>query len=237
MEQAAGDVCVAPDAFDHHDDPLCQVYARLLGDPGSSLVVAHLAQSLDGCVALACGESQWISGPEDLLHTHRLRALVDGVIVGVQTLLDDDPRLTVRRCEGVDPVRVVLDPRGRAGADHRVFRGGPRTLRLCARAERDHDVEVPLREGRFHPEDILETLDRHGLRRLLVEGGGVTVSHFLTAGCLDRLHLVVAPVLIGGGRRAFPRPLIERLAKAQRLHAEPIALGRDWLFDCGLERA
>lgn len=226
---------LAAEEAGHHDESLFQVYAPLVEEV-ESLVVAHLAQSLDGCVAMHTGESQWISGHEDLVHTHRLRALVDAVVVGVQTLLDDDPQLTVRHCEGEDPVRVVLDPQSRAPEHLRVFKDGPPTWRLCSRARRDHDIELPLRDGRFHPADILGALRERGVRKVLVEGGGVTVSHFLTAGCLDRLHLVVAPVLLGGGRPAFPRPLGERLAEARRVHAHPVALGRDWLFDCAFER-
>ncbi|MCA9567217.1 MAG: RibD family protein [Myxococcales bacterium] len=213
---------------------LLELYAPLLVEPDPILVVAHLAQSLDGCVALHTGESQWISGQEDILHTHRLRALVDAVVVGVQTVLDDDPQLNVRLCEGQDPVRVVLDPRGRAHRGLRVFREGPPTWRFCARAEREHDVVLPVHDGLFAPADVLAALAERGIRRVLVEGGGVTVSHFLAAGCVNRLHLVVAPVLLGGGRRAFPSPLVQELAAARRMPARPIPLGSDWLFDCEL---
>ena len=75
-----------------------------------SFVLAHLAQSLDGRIATKSGASQWLTGAADLLHTHRLRALADAVIVGAGTVFQDDPRLTVRHCSGEQPVRVVLDP-------------------------------------------------------------------------------------------------------------------------------
>ncbi len=211
------------------------LFEPLLQPPDPVFVVGHLAQSLDGCVALQNGESQWISGPEDRLHTHRLRAICDAVVVGVRTLLEDDPLLTVRHCIGPDPVRVLLDPRGRAGRELRVFRGGPPTWRLCGRAESEHDIALPLRDGHFHPMDVLEALHERGIRRVLVEGGGVTLSHFLRAGCLHRLHLVVSPILLGGGRRAFPTPLVDCLAKARRFSTRPIPLGRDWLFDCAVQ--
>lgn len=231
MLAAARTPPVAPD--DPADHPVLphSVYAPLLHGP---LVVAHLAQSLDGCVALHTGESQWISGEEDLLHTHRLRALVDAVVVGVRTAVDDDPQLTVRHCEGPDPLRVVLDPTGRAPDHLQLFTDGRPTLRIVAEATRPYDVVCRCVDGRFAPADVLALLATHGCTRVLVEGGGVTVSRFLAAGCIDRLHLVVAPVLLGGGRRAFPVPLTEQLAAAPRMCARPVPLGRDWLFDCAL---
>lgn len=216
-------------------DPTANLYGPLeQADPGRLYVIAHLAQSLDGCVALENGESQWISGKEDVVHTHELRARVDAVIVGVQTVLSDDPRLTVRHCEGSNPVRVVLDPSGRAAGAFHVLTDGHPTWFVREKALRPDDIEVPLTDGVFDPEHILAALWERGIRKVLVEGGGVTVSHFLSAGCVDRLHLVVAPVLLGGGRRAFPLPLVEQLANARRLPVRPVPLGVDWLFDCAL---
>jgi hypothetical protein len=104
------------------DDPLVSLYAPLCaGGPDRALVVGHLAQSLDGRIATASGMSRWLSGGEDLLHTHRMRAISDAVLVGVNTVLHDDPQLTVRRCLGRNPVRVVIDPERRLDGTQRVF--------------------------------------------------------------------------------------------------------------------
>ena len=102
---------------------MAELYLPLLHHFGlhRSLVIAHLGQSLDGRIATPSGASQWITGEEDLLHTHRLRALADAVIVGAGTVAADDPRLTVRRCAGASPVRVVIDADGKLSADCRVF--------------------------------------------------------------------------------------------------------------------
>src|SRR6185437_10083055 len=78
--------------------------------------VAHLGQSLDGRIATAAGASRWVTGEEDLLHTHRMRALADAILVGAGTVRHDDPQLTVRRCSGAHPVRVVIDCERRVGA-------------------------------------------------------------------------------------------------------------------------
>ena len=103
-----------PDARDLFD-----LYLPLTRGP--DFVIGQLGQSLDGRIATVSGRSQYITGPEDIRRLHRLRALVDAVILGAGTVAQDDPRLTVREVEGENPVRVVLDPDGRLGEDRRVF--------------------------------------------------------------------------------------------------------------------
>ena len=97
------------------------IYAPLLGGP---LVLGRIAQSLDGKIATLSGESFWISGKADILHTHRLRALFDAVVVGAGTIRADDPLLTTRLCAGASPVRVVLDTERRLTDAYRLFQGG-----------------------------------------------------------------------------------------------------------------
>ena len=99
---------------------------------GCSFVLGRIAQSLDGYIATRRGESVWISGPDDLRHTHQLRALCDAVVVGAKTVRADNPRLTTRLVDGPSPVRVVLDPDCRLDDGYRVFSDGPETLLLCA---------------------------------------------------------------------------------------------------------
>src|SRR5438105_3284349 len=85
------------------------------------VTVGHLGESLDGFIATRSGESQWVTGEQNMLHMHRLRALSDAVVVGAGTIAADDPQLTTRLVTGSNPLRVVLDPGRRLGADHRVF--------------------------------------------------------------------------------------------------------------------
>jgi diaminohydroxyphosphoribosylaminopyrimidine deaminase / 5-amino-6-(5-phosphoribosylamino)uracil reductase len=100
--------------------------------PDGCFVLGRIAQSLDGRIATASGESRWISGEADLEHTHRLRALSDAVLVGASTVRADDPQLTTRAVEGPSPVRVILDPARRLDERYRVFGEGPPTLLACA---------------------------------------------------------------------------------------------------------
>jgi len=199
----------------------------------STRCYGHLAQSLDGRIALPSGDSFWISGLEDRHHTHRLRALAHAVIVGAETVMQDDPRLTVRHVSGPQPTRVILDPNGRVRRPRRIFEGDGPTLLVRREATGDPD-ELVLPEAPFSPHALLDALAERGLHRTFVEGGGVTISHFLRQGALDRLHLVVAPVLLGRGRAALELSLGETLATCPRPQVRRERLGDDTLFDLDL---
>ncbi|MFJ9613521.1 RibD family protein [Streptomyces noursei] len=208
---------------------------------GPRVVFAQLGQSLDGFIATRTGDADYVTGEEDRRHLHRLRALADAVLVGAGTAVADDPRLTVRACAGPDPVRVVLDPRGRVPRSRRVFTDGAApTLWVVGPGvvpERVGDgVEVlalPDRDA-FAPGRLRATLAARGLGRVLVEGGGVTVSRFLRAGALDRLYLTVAPVLLGDGVPGLRFPGTPVMRRALRPPVRRSVLGEDTLFELEL---
>ena len=209
---------------------------------GAPYVVAQLGQSLDGRIATASGHSHYVTGEASRVYLHRLRALVDAVIVGVGTLEADDPQLTVRHAPGTSPVRVVLDPNGRASAGRRVFiDDGPPTWHVIADDVPALPGVTTLRvareaDGRLAPAAILATLAAHDAHRVLVEGGGQTISGFIAAGHIDRLHTVVAPMLIGSGRPGLSLPEIQTLAEARRPACRDHAMGADRLYDLDLRR-
>lgn len=221
---------------------LCTIFRPFLDarQACKRMVVGQLGQSLDGRIATATGHSHYINGAAALLHLHRLRALVDGVIIGVGSVLADDPQLTVRRCTGPQPTRVIIDPRGRMGPEHRCLRAdGARRIVVQARPiERPDGVEtiiLPSEDNAFDANHILDALAEAGLRILLVEGGAATLSAMLAARGLDRLHLLVAPLIIGSGRPGIVLPEIARLDDALRPATRSYPLdGGDVLFDCDL---
>jgi len=220
--------------------PLC------LGAADGHFVFGHIGQSLDGQIATASGASRYVTGSANIRHMHRLRALADGVLVGSATVECDDPRLTTRLVPGESPARIVIDPSLRLPLERHVFQdGAARTLIVCragavrpARWPANIElVEVSAEGTELAPLAILEQLFARGLRRVFIEGGGITVSRFLGAGALDRLHVTVCPMFIGQGRPGIVLPAVDRLEQALRPRARRFLLDEDVLFDCELSRA
>lgn len=205
------------------------------------VVVAQMGQSIDGRIATETGHSKYINGDAGLDHLHRLRALMDAVVVGVSTAIADDPQLTVRRVAGPSPVRVVIDPRGRlpdcsrllaADGVRRIVVTGNETRRTFPAGV--EVVRVGVENGGAAPAEILQALRERGLRRVLIEGGAQTVSKFLTAGCLDRLHIVTAPMLLGAGQPSIALPPVARADEALRPPVCTHLLADEVLFDVDL---
>jgi diaminohydroxyphosphoribosylaminopyrimidine deaminase/5-amino-6-(5-phosphoribosylamino)uracil reductase len=171
--------------------------------------------------------------------------LVDVVIVGWRTVDLDNPLLTVRLVEGNNPVRVVLDPEARLDDRRRIFCDDTARTLVVRRARRADDppamgdrvLSMPFTAaGAFDPRLLLDVLREHGYRRVLVEGGGITVSRFLQSGVLDRLHVSVAPLILGSGRPGLTLEPIESLDLALRPSCRHFMLGDDRLFDFDLRR-
>ncbi|MGC3875241.1 RibD family protein [Halomonas sp. GXIMD04776] len=216
-------------------DSLLPLVARV-----APLAIAQLGQSLDGRIATQSGASHYINGLESRIHLHRLRALVDAVVVGAGTVEADDPQLNVRHVQGRHPVRVVLDPRGRLGSARHVFQSNEApTLHVVGEdatatgtfASHVERIVLPVGQVGFDPRRVLETLSARGLERVLIEGGGVTISRFLEAGVLNRLHMLIAPLLIGSGRPGLDLTPIATLDQALRPRARTFPCGEDTLFD------
>lgn len=208
-------------------------------------VTVKIAQSLDGKIAVIGGSSRWISSPASRAWTHRLRAQADAILVGVETVLKDDPRLTVRTgSQRRQPAKIVLDSRLRTPSDARLFAsGGKVILATTEAADRTREkrlirsgaevLRLPVAHGgRVDLDVLLRWLARREISHLLIEGGGETVASALAARAVDRVAWVLAPKLIGG--RAAPGSVggegIRSLAQAVRLtdvQVKPI--GKDWL--------
>jgi len=218
--------------------PLCG------GTPTRPLTVGHLGQSLDGFIATHSGDSQFVTGNENLVHLHRLRALFGVVVVGAGTVAADDPQLTTRYVSGPNPLRVVFDPARRLRSDYRVFTdSAAETLYVCGQS-RVIEGETHVGYARIAAFDdssperdvtqLIALLRARGHGRVFVEGGGVTVSAFLEADLLDRVHIAIAPVLIGDGRPAIRLAPHLSLRDCRRPAYRVFRMGGDVLFDCDL---
>ena len=211
------------------------------GSVDGLVVVGQIGQSIDGRIATVTGHSKYINGPAGLAHLHRLRALVDAVLVGIGTAVADDPLLTVRRCAGPSPARIVLDPRGRLSPDAKVL-GDDGVRRLVIVAEGVAPklpagveiVPVAAQGGEIAPAAILAALAERGFGRILIEGGAHTVSRFIAAGCLDRLHVMVAPIMLGAGQAGVTLKPIATADLALRAPMRAHLIGEEVLLDCDL---
>lgn len=203
-------------------------------------VIAQLGQSLDGRIATPSGESRWINGKSALDHVHRLRSHVDAVVVGIGTVLADNPQLTVRRVLGRSPARVIIDPNGKLtpdlqcvaddGARCIVVRGD--NLPVAHAAE---TLIIPSTNGSLAPRAIVQGLFKLGLGKILVEGGASTVSRFIDADALDRLHILMAPMILGSGVTGLSLAPIAKLEHALRPPTRVHVLDDgDVVFDCDL---
>lgn len=191
-------------------------------------VVVKYAQTLDGRIATATGDSKWISGEPERAVAHALRAACDAVMVGAGTVVHDDPELTVRMVAGASPMRVVLDSSLRIPDEARVLRPeAASTVITTDRADpervatfRDHDVRVEIVPGdgeRVSLPAALQVLRSTGTESVLVEGGAEVITGLLAAGLVDRMIVSISPVVIGAGTEAVGALGIDTIADGTRL--------------------
>jgi diaminohydroxyphosphoribosylaminopyrimidine deaminase/5-amino-6-(5-phosphoribosylamino)uracil reductase len=233
--------------IDDSRHPLLDLYLPICSaTTATPITIGHLGQSLDGFIATHAGDSQFVTGRENILHLHRMRALCDAVVVGAGTVAADDPQLNTRLVPGPNPMRVVFDPARRLSPEYRVFSDDlAPTLYACARSlvapgetRVGSATIVPLDDkDDVSVGQLMRVLRERGCRRIFVEGGGVTVSAFLEANLLDRLHVAIAPLIIGDGRPAIRLPARAALSECHRPKYRVFRMGGDVLFDCDLTSA
>lgn len=214
---------------------------------GRPWILLKIAQTLDGRIALANGQSRWITGEASREEVHRLRAELDAVFVGALTVLDDDPELTVRHVKGRNPVRVIADSQLRIPLEARVLKqkDKSRTWILTtdgANAEKRKQLEkagatlIVVRAGADGKVDLsaaLRELARRGIASLLVEGGGTIHAAMLRANLCDELIVAQSPMLIGSeGRPSFAELGLTNLEDAPRFRPiDKKEFGEDtWLY-------
>jgi 5-amino-6-(5-phosphoribosylamino)uracil reductase/diaminohydroxyphosphoribosylaminopyrimidine deaminase/5-amino-6-(5-phosphoribosylamino)uracil reductase len=207
-------------------------------------VTVHYAQTLDGRIATRSGQSQWLGCEESLKLAHSLRATHDAVVVGVGTVLSDDPRLTVRHVGGRSPRRVVVDSTLRIPLSCHVLTdsGARTTVATTERATRERvamvtalaaDVMVlPESDGGVDLHGLLANLYTEGVRSVLIEGGGRLITSMLQRRLVDRFVVCIAPKVMGSGIDAVGDLAVEQLADTLTFRdASFTVLGTDVIFD------
>ncbi|MGD0780380.1 MAG: bifunctional diaminohydroxyphosphoribosylaminopyrimidine deaminase/5-amino-6-(5-phosphoribosylamino)uracil reductase RibD [Dehalococcoidales bacterium] len=198
---------------------------------GLPYVTLKWAQTLDGRIATAKGSSRWISSPESLKLAHRLRATNDAILVGVSTVIKDDPELTTRLVKGRNPIRVILDSTLRIPLDAKVLSNQkaaktliaatPRAAKAKLAALQKIDIEVLVvpqdKDGKVDLTKLLQTLGKRDITSLLVEGGGEVITSFLRLNLADKVVAIIAPKILGKGTDAIGDLNITDLTKAYKL--------------------
>jgi len=224
-------------------NPDCWQPTALEAHSSDQWVIGQLGQSLDGQIATATGHSKYINGEGGLRHLHTLRAWADAVVVGVGSVVADDPKLTVRLVNGHHPIRLILDPNGRVPG-HAALLNDQAARTVVMTAEQTGALHLPAHvevvrlaldaDARLPPSSVLRWAKQAGCQRVLVEGGPATLAGFIAAGCIDYLHLLTSPVLLGSGKSGIVRPELLDLAQAQRFRAKAYRLDQDLLIECDL---
>ena len=215
---------------------------------GLPLVIVKYAASLDGKIAAASGDSRWVSGPDTLAWAHRQRPTLDAIVVGSNTVLLDDPQLTARPADPHGPIdpavhqptRIVVDSRGRIAPTARIFQGAPHLAgptivattaqstpewRATIEATGAEILELPDRPGSSGDSHVdlaalVAECGNRGMLNLLFEGGGIILGSLFDQRLVDRVHAIIAPLIIGAA--AAPGPIAgagaDRMADAVALH-------------------
>lgn len=197
--------------------------------------VASFAQSLDGYIATREGDSKWIGNDANRVHSHRLRALHDGILVGCRTLVLDQPQLTVRKVDGDHPLRIVVTRQRQL--PEQFISGISRPTLVIKPADSSDDVteidglveicaiSKTLEDDYVCPLSILSALAERGIRSLMIEGGGVTVSLFRRFNALDEADIHIAPLLLGAGVRPLLVSPVDSIASTALHTSTVLALG------------
>jgi diaminohydroxyphosphoribosylaminopyrimidine deaminase/5-amino-6-(5-phosphoribosylamino)uracil reductase len=214
---------------------------------GLPFVIAKFAASLDGKIAAASGDSRWVSGPETREWAHALRSRIDAILVGSETVVIDDPLLTARP-GGTEaerqPLRVIVDTRGRTPPMAQALTGESKTLvatgpdapagwRSAIEGRGAEVLPLPLAGERVDLRALLEELGRREIVTALAEGGGVVLGSFFDAGLVDKVHAIIAPLIIGAADApsAVAGEGADRMADALRLREVTVErLGEDILI-------
>ncbi|MFQ6673390.1 MAG: RibD family protein [Fidelibacterota bacterium] len=196
-----------------------------------AVAICHFAQSMDGRIASVSGDSRWIGDESNRVHSHRMRALCEAVLIGSGTLARDRPALTVRLVQGETPVRVVLG--SSTGNVQSLLEASPDPVVLIGSREKRRDkrirsITLEQNNGTISPSRILEYLYAEGIHSVYIEGGSATTSRFLEEDVIDIVQLHMSPMVLGSGVPSFSLPPINRVSQGKRFrfhHFVPVGNG------------
>ena len=189
--------------------------------------IAQLGQSLDGKIALFNGNSHYINSQKSILYLHALRCICDGLLVGVNTVINDNPLLTTRYMTGSSPMRIIIDPSLKLTNRLNIFKDGNKNIVFTQKAskKRLNNTTIYKLPKKNFTKSVYQKIIDLNFNYILVEGGATTISNFLEQELLDIMQFIIAPIIIGSGIDSIKLKSISTLKNALRPKSHLYKLG------------
>ena len=206
----------------------CEIIIPLLLKNNSNLI-GQIGQSIDGKIALNNGKSHYINEKESIIYLHCLRSISDGVLVGVNTIIKDNPLLTTRKIKGQNPTRLIIDPSLKLTNKYKIFKDNNKNIIFTNSSKRKklyNTIIVKFPKKNFTL-NIYKYLKKTSLKTILIEGGPKTLSHFIELKLLNYMQFIISPTIIGSGIDSLKLKPITNLKNAIRKKNTISKLGKE----------
>ena len=206
----------------------CEIIIPLLLKNNNNFI-GQIGQSLDGKIALNNGSSHYINEKESITYLHCLRSISDGVLVGVNTIIKDNPLLTTRKIKGPNPIRLIIDPNLKLSNKYKIFKDDNKNI-IFTNSSKDkkftNTTIVKFSKKNF-TQNIYDYLEKTSLQTILIEGGPTTLSHFIELKLLNYMQFIISPTIIGSGIDSVRLKPISNLKNALRAKNTICKLGKE----------
>ena len=206
----------------------CEIIIPLLLKNNSNLI-GQIGQSIDGKIALNNGKSHYINEKESIIYLHCLRSISDGVLVGVNTIIKDNPLLTTRKIKGQNPTRLIIDPSLKLTNKYKIFKDKNKNIIFTNSSKRKklYNTTIVKFPKKNFTLNIYKYLKKTSLKTILIEGGPTTLSHFIELKLLNYMQFIISPTIIGSGIDSLKLKPITNLKNAIRKKNTISKLGKE----------
>ena len=206
----------------------CEIIIPLLLKKNSNLI-GQIGQSIDGKIALNNGKSHYINEKESIIYLHCLRSISDGVLVGVNTIIKDNPLLTTRKIKGQNPTRLIIDPSLKLTNKYKIFKDNNKNIIFTNSSKRKklYNTTIVKFPKKNFTLSIYKYLKKTSLKTILIEGGPTTLSHFIELKLLNYMQFIISPTIIGSGIDSLKLKPITNLKNAIRKKNTISKLGKE----------
>ena len=206
----------------------CEIIIPLLLKNNNNFI-GQIGQSLDGKIALNNGSSHYINEKESITYLHCLRSISDGVLVGVNTIIKDNPLLTTRKIKGPNPIRLIIDPTLKLTNKYKIFKDENKNIIFTNSSKEKKFINTTIVKfpKKNFTQNIYDYLEKTSLQTILIEGGPTTLSHFIELKLLNYMQFIISPTIIGSGIDSVRLKPISDLKNALRAKNTICKLGKE----------